>query len=136
LVNLQNLYDTLIVNDVATPITIRASYHSNEYHFTAFGAFDSDLYITGDALSIGVPAASVEALAAALVADTKIGEVGLYDYGAHIGWTKTPKRWDKRGDLSKIQFLKNLITNDKMKNIILLAAAAGAGWWFFIRKKS
>jgi len=93
------------------------------------------LYTTGDALSLGVAPEHLDALIAAVDQDSKLGEVGIYAWGVHIGWTKEAKRWDKRTEPGKFQFLHDLLSNDKMKNWMLIAAAAVAGWFFFLRKK-
>ncbi|MEB0260754.1 hypothetical protein [Mucilaginibacter sp. 10I4] len=119
---------------VDCPFTIRASYHSPEYHLLSFGFHDSDLYTTGNALSIGVPPDFVEPLLNAVQSDAKIGEYGVYSWGLHIGYTKDAKTWDFRKDAPKNQLLTNLLTNDKMKNIALIGAAAAAVWFFFIKK--
>jgi hypothetical protein len=131
LVSLENIRETL-----GFPITIRASYHSPEYSMLSFGSLDSDLYTKGDALSLGVPAEHLEGLITAVQNDAKLGEIGLYKWGVHIGWSKGErKEWDKRGDTSHKQIFKDIFSNDKMKNILLIGAAAVAGWFFFLRKK-
>ena len=123
--------------EVNAPITIRASYHSPEYHLLNFGAVNSDLYTKGDAFSLGVPDDKLETLIHA-VKDTnnfKAGEIGIYNWGVHIGVTKDVKEWDTRSDTSTKRTIFNFLSNDKMKNIALIGAAGAAVWFFFIRKK-
>jgi hypothetical protein len=115
------------------PLTIRASYRSPEYQLTTFGLADSELYTSGNALSIATNPENLENLIEIVKANfTK--EVGLYKWGVHLGWSKEPKEWDTRNDLSFKQKVKDFATNDKMKNIALIGAAAAAVWFFFIKK--
>lgn len=133
-----------VVKKFGHPVNVRASYHSPEYHLLSFGCQDSDLYTSGNAVSLGVPSDKLDDLkvAALEVFTTQsddellpIGEVGLYPWGVHLGYTKNQKSWDYSSDNSAKQKIKNFITNDKMKNILLIGAAAAAGWFFFLRKK-
>ncbi|MEB0278959.1 hypothetical protein [Mucilaginibacter sp. 10B2] len=130
--NLLLSLDTIREN-FGSSINIRASYHSPEYHLITFGAFDSPLYTTGDALALGVPPEHLETLIAS-VKENFTGEIGIYKWGVHIGRTKEVKEWDKRLDTSKHQFFKDLVSNDTMKNYLLIGGAAAAVWFFFIKK--
>ncbi|HEY8657514.1 MAG TPA: hypothetical protein VIL78_00650 [Hanamia sp.] len=124
-----------IAEKFALPIHIRASYHSPEYNLLSFGCLDSELYTKGDALSVGVEPDSLDAFNDIVKSVFKTGETGYYKWGVHLGWSKEVKDWDKRFDDSFIQKVKDLITNDKLKNIILIGGAAAAVWFFLLRKK-
>ncbi|HVW94936.1 MAG TPA: hypothetical protein VHA56_03125 [Mucilaginibacter sp.] len=125
---------SLILAKVTQPVVIRASYRSPEYNLLNFGLSDSELYTTGDALALGVPDDYVQSLYE-IVKENFTGEIGVYDWGVHIGRSKEAKEWDTRSDTSFLQKFKNILANDKMKNVLLIAAAAAAGWFFFIKKK-
>lgn len=120
---------------VGRPLVIRASYRSPEYHLLNFGMSDSSLYTDGNALSLGIDPKYLDELIQAVREKFQLGELGIYKWGVHIGWTKNAKEWDKRLDTSIKQQAKDLLSNDSMKNIGLIAAAAVAGWFFFLRKK-
>lgn len=122
-----------ITDNFEFPLTIRASYRSPEYQLTTFGCADSDLYTSGNALSIGCKPENLEQLIE-VVKEKFTKEIGVYKWGVHLGWSKEAKEWDKRSDLSYQQKAKDFITNDKMKNIALIGAAAAAVWFFFIKK--
>lgn len=128
IVALNNIYDVF-----KQPIKIRASYRSPEYSLTCVS--DSNLYKSGDALALGVDAEYLDSLLAAVNETFKPGEIGRYNWGVHIGWSKDAKEWDMRGDQSFQQKFKDFISNDKMKNILLIGGAAAAIWFFFIKKK-
>ncbi|MES2110952.1 MAG: D-Ala-D-Ala carboxypeptidase family metallohydrolase [Bacteroidota bacterium] len=116
------------------PVTIRASYRSPEYNLLMFGQSDSQLYTTGDALALSVPENEVQILYDC-IKEHFTGELGVYQWGVHIGRAKELKEWDYRSDTSFKRKLKDFVSNDKMKNIALIGAAAAAVWFFFIRKK-
>jgi hypothetical protein len=116
-------------------ITIRASYRSPEYNLLNFGMSDSQLYVTGDALSLGVDKKYLAEFIGIVNTHFTPGEIGIYAWGVHLGWTKNAKEWDKTTDTSIKQKALDFLSFDKMKNILLLAAAGAAGWWFFLRKK-
>lgn len=134
-----NLNILVAVNNIrevfGRPLTIRATYHSPEYHLLTFGSADSDLYTKGDAISLGTETQHLETLIQSVNETFTPGELGIYKWGVHLGWTKTFKTWDVRSDTSIKQKVKDTLTNDKMKNVLLLGAAAVAGWFFFMRKK-
>ena len=131
----------VVVNNIregfGRPLVIRATYQSPEYHLTAFGAMDSQLYTTGDAISLGCDAQHLDELIEACreYYPTK-GEVGIYKWGVHLGYCQERKEWDKREDTSVKQKVFDVLSNDSMKNVLLIGAAAVAGWFFFLRKKS
>lgn len=140
--NLLVLLDA-VSKEFANPLTVIASYHSPEYHLLSFGCSDSDLYTTGNAVSISttkelLPELVKVCLNVFTVEDgddlKPIGEVGLYSWGVHLGWTKEQRSWNYSDDLSFKQKVKDFLKNDKMKNIALIGAAAAAVWFFFIKK--
>jgi hypothetical protein len=114
-------------------LNIRSSYQSPEWFLLNFGQADSKLYTSGDAVSIG--GSDVDSLVTLVHKERNIKEIGVYDWGVHLGYSKVEKFWDTRYDTSFKQKFKNIILNDKMKNILLLGGAAFAGWWFFLRGK-
>lgn len=122
-------------DDLIPGLSIRASYRSPEYNLLNFGQADSVLYTKGDAIAIACPANEIDHLVTLLKENFNPGELGVYKWGVHIGRTKEAKEWDKRSDTSFKQRALDLLTNDKMKNILLIGAAGVAAWFFFIKKK-
>jgi len=120
-------------NEMFSDLKIIASYRSPEYDFLNFGQSDSKLYTKGDALAISTK--DVDGLLTAIKSSFTPGELGVYNWGVHIGWTKDVKEWDYRSDTSFKRKALDFLINDKMKNILLIAGAAAAGWFFFLRKK-
>lgn len=127
IVALNNIHDVFKL-----PIKIRASYRSPEY--AIISPKDSDLYKSGDALSLGVEPENLAALCAAVKETFKAGETGLYNWGVHIGWSKEAKEWDMRGEQTLTQKFKDFISDDKMKNVLIIGAVLFGGWFFFLRK--
>jgi hypothetical protein len=115
------------------PIAIRASYHSPEYHLTSFGCHNSDLYTSGNALSLGVD--HLNELLQTVNEMNWPGELGIYKWGIHLGYSKTSKSWDLRNVNTTQQKVKDIITNDSMKNWLMIGGAAVAAWFLFIKKK-
>jgi len=120
-----------ITDQYGGKLEVSSTYRSFEYNLTVPGSCAVSKHCRGDALHIHCP--DVNDLYERLLILNPGGEIGVYDWGFHIGIAPVPDYWDSRPEQTFARKWRDYLEPDRVRNYGIIALLGLFAIWILGR---